>query len=79
MNTDLLNDLKDYFEDRADADHSGESYRPNKEMQLFSALNEYTEDRAKVRYKLARYLKYKNFEEMDPREKDIANFLLENI
>lgn len=69
MKAELLEDLKSYFENKADADHEGESYRPNAEMRFFSQLVEYDEYRSDTLQKIAIYFGYKSFEEMDPRVK----------
>lgn len=35
---DVLDEVSEYFDERADADCDGESYHGNEEMQLFAAL-----------------------------------------
>src|SRR5688572_677680 len=37
---DVLFELQEYLNDKADADHDGENYIPNTEMKLLSSVNE---------------------------------------
>ena len=40
---DLLVELEDYFDDKADADGSSEGYTPNKEMRFLVKIRQYLE------------------------------------